>query len=419
MCNYTFMTVPYGENNVGSFTGGINPTGGEDGDFVIKDKNGNIESTSFSRTYANVTMGNLDNFVRYKRTTAPDFNGVERAVAHLSLRNSVEFGTDTDEQGNSIRTFTNVLETDRLFNTLPNFTLGSDGFMNCNGCVIGDNGLQASNRGGLLVNGDIANSGVLAGADPLLTDITRPAIPPINLHVPKNVLIGPSDTSDAQGRHPHGWVTGLTPRLILNCKLGVGDPQRDLSIPTLDANGNPAGGTGLYTDAEINALPTPPAGQSDDILLRYGQPGQMLVSQGYDLPPKWVSQSPQFANARLNQNITSTGVQNLTSWTSQVAQGMTAPFTTTTAGWYQLTFSLQQRASSTTLYNYAYLYVLKNSGIIHEVENFDQSPEVDLSRTGGGGFLVEMAAGESISFQTDSNSSNYTVSGYASLVKVS
>ena len=53
------------------------------------------------------------------------------------------------------------------------------------------------------------------------------------------------------------------------------------------------------------------------------------------------------------------------------------------------------------------------------MENFDQSPEVDLSRTSGGGFLVELAAGDSISFRTDSNSSNYTVSGYASLVKVS
>ena len=150
----------------------------------------------------------------------------------------------------------------------------------CQSCLIVILGV---NRGGLLVNGDIANSGVLAGADPILTNITRPAIPPINLHVPKNVLIGPSDTSDAQGRHSHGWVAGLTPRLILNCKLGVGDPQRDLSVLAAD------GGTTLYTDAEINALPTPPSGQSDDILLRYGQSGQVLTSQGYDLPPKWTA----------------------------------------------------------------------------------------------------------------------------------
>jgi len=417
MCNYTLMTVPYGENNVGSFTGGINPTGGEDGDFVIKDKNGNIESTSFSSDVVPLTLGNLENyFVRYKRTSPVADTNVN--VAHLSLRNLSETLTNTDEQGNVTRTFTNVLETDRIFSPItPNFTLGSDGFMNCNGCIIGDNGLnQTTPRGGLLVNGDIANSSVFPGADPVLTAITRPAIPAINLHVPKNVLIGPSDTSDAQGRHPHGWVTGLTPRLILNCKLGVGDPQRDLSVLAAD------GGTTLYSDAEINALPTPPSGQSDDTLLRYGQPGQMLVSQGYDLPPKWSNIAGVFANASISQNIFGAAPTNLNTWTSQVSQGITGTFTTPTAGWYQLNFSFQQRANgSGNVFSFCYLYILRSGTTIHTLLDDDNvsNGDSDVCRTKGGGFLVQMAANQSISFQSEANSGNYFVEGFASLVKVS
>jgi hypothetical protein len=293
--------------------------------------------------------------------------------------------------------------------------LDISGNVNINGglTIYSDN---ASNRGGLLVNGDIANSGVVAGADPILTNIIRPAIPPINLHVPKNVLIGPSDTSNAQGRHPHGWETGLTPRLILNCKLGVGDPQRDLSVLAAD------GGTTLYSDAEINALPTPPSGQSDDTLLRYGQPGQMLVSQGYDLPPKWSNIAGVFANASISQNIFGAAVTNLNTWTSQVSQGITGTFTTPTAGWYQLNFSFQQRANGLgNVFSFCYLYILRSGTTIHTLLDDDNvsNGDTDVCRTKGGGFLVQMAANQSISFQSEANSGNYFVEGFASLVKVS
>jgi hypothetical protein len=104
------------------------------------------------------------------------------------------------------------------------------------------------------------------------------AIPPAEVHIPKVALLGPSAA---------GMTSGQNERLLLNGMIGVGNPTADLGALS---TATPAG-PGHYTDAEINALPTPPIGQTADHLLRYGQSGQVLTSGGYGNPLKWTTVS--------------------------------------------------------------------------------------------------------------------------------
>jgi len=131
---------------------------------------------------------------------------------------------------------------------------------------------------------------------------------------------------------------------------------------------------------------------------------------------------PIYANSTITQANIGSGYLPLTSWVSQVSVGITSGgtslFTTPTLGWYQLSFSLDQRGSGNT-FRYSYIYVLRNGIVIHEIVDNDPASELDDARTKGGGFLVQMAIGDIITFNTNVNSSNYAVAGMASLVKVS
>ena len=128
-----------------------------------------------------------------------------------------------------------------------------------------------------------------------------------------------------------------------------------------------------------------------------------------------------------NSTISKTGIGPaytlLNTWSSQVSVGITSGatdlFTTHAPGWYQLSFSLDQRAAgAANIFRYSYIYVLKNNVVIHEIVDNDPMSETEDARTKGGGFLVEMGVNDYLRFATSANSGSYNVAGKASLVKV-
>tara|TARA_R110002095_G_scaffold216090_1_gene212070 strand:- start:16 stop:2706 length:2691 start_codon:yes stop_codon:yes gene_type:complete len=158
-----------------------------------------------------------------------------------------------------------------------------------------------------------------------------------------------------------------------------------------------------------------------------GSPTQVLQSNGSTLPPSWVNPStggtPIYANSTISQAF-GPGYLQLTSWSSQVSVGITSSgtnlFTTPTPGWYQLSFSLDQRAAgAANNFRYSYIYILRNGTTIHEIVDNDPMSELEDARTKGGGFLVQMGVNDIITFRTAVNSGSYTVTGMASFVKVS
>ena len=130
-----------------------------------------------------------------------------------------------------------------------------------------------------------------------------------------------------------------------------------------------------------------------------------------------------YANSTITQPNLVSGVLPLTAWVSQVSSGITSGatslFTTLFAGWYQLSFSLDQRATgAANNFRFSYIYVLRNGIVIHEIVDNDPMSELEDARTKGGGFLVQMAVGDIITFDTNVNSGKYSVTGAASFVKV-
>lgn len=158
-----------------------------------------------------------------------------------------------------------------------------------------------------------------------------------------------------------------------------------------------------------------------------GSPTQVLQSNGSTLPPSWVNPStggtPIYANSTIYQAF-GPGYLQLTAWSSQVSVGITSSganlFTTPTPGWYQLSFSLDQRAAgAANNFRFSYIYILRNSTIVHEIVDNDPMSELEDARTKGGGFLVQMGVNDIITFRTNVNSGSYGVAGMASFVKVS
>jgi len=153
-------------------------------------------------------------------------------------------------------------------------------------------------------------------------------IPPAEVHVPKVALLGPSNAALTSGN--------ATERLLLNGMIGVGNPMANLGALST------ASGTGHYTDAEINALPTPPTGQTDDHLLRYGQSGQVLTSGGYGNPLKWTTVSAQVSSGTdaaliANGSVSNTEFQYLDGVTSSIQSQLDGKLggTAGVAGTYQ------------------------------------------------------------------------------------
>ena len=171
-------------------------------------------------------------------------------------------------------------------------------------------------------------------------------------------------------------------------------------------------GTGEITRANNVSLT-----QGDNITITGTYPAFTIAGTGGG-----ASASAVYANSTITQINIGLGYLPLNNWVSQVSVGITSGaaslFTTPLAGWYQLSFSLDQRRQTGTNFRYSYIYILRNGTVIHEIVDDDETTELESARAKGGGFLVQMAIGDIISFNTNINSTNYAVQGKASLVKV-
>ena len=161
----------------------------------------------------------------------------------------------------------------------------------------------------------------------------------------------------------------------------------------------------------------------------YGSTNQVLTSNGNG-PPSWnnlASSTPIYAGAGVSKTINGVSETTLNTWSSQVADGITVAttntFTTPTAGWYSLGFSLEcQGVNQTTYFTTAILRIKRNGTTFHALQDNDNpsgGSDLNLSVTFGGSFLIQMTEGQNITFTTEVNSGSYLVTGFASLVKVS
>ena len=169
---------------------------------------------------------------------------------------------------------------------------------------------------------------------------------------------------------------------------------------------------------EITRTPNVSLTQGDNITITGTYPAFTIAGQAGG-----GSSAGVYANSTITQPNLVSGVLPLTAWVSQVSSGITSGatslFTTLFAGWYQLSFSLDQRATgAANNFRFSYIYVLRNGIVIHEIVDNDPMSELEDARTKGGGFLVQMAVGDIITFDTNVNSGKYSVTGAASFVKV-
>ena len=135
--------------------------------------------------------------------------------------------------------------------------------------------------------------------------------------------------------------------------------------------------------------------------------------------------TPTFAGASMSQTISSNAETTLTAWTSQIATGITVGtpnvFTTATAGWYSLGFSLELEKPSGGGSNFEIAFLrIKQGGVnYHTLQNADAGTERNNCICFGGSILIQMSASQTISMTTQLDKANsYIVTGYVSLVKV-
>ncbi len=121
---------------------------------------------------------------------------------------------------------------------------------------------------------------------------------------------------------------------------------------------------------------------------------------------------------------------NLDNWSSQVATGITVAntlgdanvFTAITEGWYSLGFSFQLKGTNpANNFTVVTLTIIRSGTTIHTLQDDDRPagrPDNNISITMGGTILIQLTAGQTITFNVTVDSDNHTVSGFASLVKI-
>lgn len=207
---------------------------------------------------------------------------------------------------------------------------------------------------------------------------------------------------------------------------------QDGQVPTYNATSNqwtnqtPAsGGLPSYTTTQRDALGTPPS-------------VFVIYNTTLNIPQFWNGSSwkdlytapaptPTFAGATISQTISSNLETNLNSWSSQVATGITVGvgisdvFTTPTAGWYSLGFSLEilKPTGGGTNFETAILKIKQGGAAYHALQDKIASSGKNNSIFFGGSILIQMSASQTISMTTQvDRASSYEVTGMILLVKV-
>jgi len=234
-------------------------------------------------------------------------------------------------------------------------------------------------------------------------------------------------------------INGLPPAGAENLEqtLTIGDDANGLNIQNL--NQLSLSGTSTITDSTGDLVLQPPTNQTIqlgnnlyvDTIGRlglgganYGTSGQVLTSNGATAPTwETLATTPTFAGASITETISSNAETTLTGWTSQVATGITIGtpdvFTTPTAGWYSLGFSLEIDKDSGANFETLTFKIKRGGTDYHQLLYENASGVRSNAKCFGGSILIEMIVGQTISMTTQMDFANsYIVSGFVSLVKV-
>ncbi|MCP4971694.1 MAG: hypothetical protein GY932_14000, partial [Arcobacter sp.] len=152
-----------------------------------------------------------------------------------------------------------------------------------------------------------------------------------------------------------------------------------------------------------------------------GVSGEILTSQGASAPI-WAVPSPStsiFAGIQCNNTKYWINRQSIT-FTTQVQQGITATsagFTATSNGWYNLTYNFA--TISQFQWAYSYIYIMKNGSSYFNSEFRDGGSPWEHDAPHGGGMLIQLNNGDTITFDVEVDVGNYwNVNGFASLIKM-
>ena len=125
-----------------------------------------------------------------------------------------------------------------------------------------------------------------------------------------------------------------------------------------------------------------------------------------------------FAGIQVNNNF-SNASRNSLSFTNQIQSGITTSssgFTSTKLGWYNLTYNFTTNASQ--VFGYSFIWIVKSGTDYFRSAVRDQGSPYEFEANHGGGMLIFLLIGDTITFSTQADSGSYNINGFASLIKM-
>ena len=145
------------------------------------------------------------------------------------------------------------------------------------------------------------------------------------------------------------------------------------------------------------------------------------------LPSGAPTSTAVYGGAKITQNSIS-GVADLTGYYYLIYQGLQfiSPtkkvFVAIYDGWYNLSWSMDARSGGAA-YNFRFMYlnVYKNGVLYHEsvfADDLGLATDKLQAVTNGGSVIIQLLATDEISFQVNSDSTNYAITGYTQINKI-
>ena len=125
-----------------------------------------------------------------------------------------------------------------------------------------------------------------------------------------------------------------------------------------------------------------------------------------------------FAGIQVNNNFNNAS-RNSLSFTNQIQSGITTTssgFTSTKLGWYNLTYNFTNNASQ--VFSYSFIWIVKSGTDYFRSAVRDQGAPYEYEANHGGGMLIFLGIGDTITFSTQADSGSYNINGFASLIKM-
>ncbi|MCP4971120.1 MAG: hypothetical protein GY932_11050, partial [Arcobacter sp.] len=150
----------------------------------------------------------------------------------------------------------------------------------------------------------------------------------------------------------------------------------------------------------------------------YNSVGSIELSNNTTLIYNRPDVQTYFAGIQVNNNFSNTS-RNSLSFTNQIQSGITTTssgFTSTKLGWYNLTYNFTTNASQ--VFAYSYIWIVKSGTDYFRSAVRDQGYPYEYEANHGGGMLIFLLIGDTITFSTQADSGSYNINGFASLLKM-